>query len=245
MDASIRKYIAELIGTFVLVLFGVGTAIFASDDSGWYDPAAGTVACALAFGLTVMVMSVTVGKISGCHLNPAISIAMFADKKLSAKDLVGYVVCQIIGAILAGAVLIAFFMATQDCNFQYAMDNMGGANGIALLNDAAWAGILVEVVLTFIFVLVVFGATSKNSGALNGGLYIGLALTMVHLVGINLTGTSVNPARSIGLAIFNTGALNDLWIFIVAPIIGGLLAWAVWRFVLDDPETEAAPAGSE
>ena len=228
MDASIRKYIAELIGTFVLTFFGVGAAIFAGNP----------LACALAFGLTVVVMSVTIGKISGCHLNPAISIAMFADKKLDTKDLIGYVVCQIIGAIIAGALLACIYMGRFDCTWEVMMDTMGGANGLTGVNNLIWAGLLVEIVLTFIFVLVVFGATSKNSGAINGGLYIGLALTMVHIVGIPLTGTSVNPARSIGLALFNTGALDNLWIFIVAPIIGGLIAWAVWKFVLRDPAEE-------
>ena len=235
MDASIRKYIAELIGTFVLVFFGVGTAMYARD----YGVGVGTLSIALAFGLTVMVMSVTVGKISGCHLNPAISIAMFMDKKLDTKDLIGYIVCQIIGAIIAGALLTAIYMGFADCEWADATaEAVAGANGLAGVHDTIWIGLLVEIVLTFIFVLVVFGATSKNSGAINGGLYIGLALAMVHLVGVNLTGTSVNPARSIGLAIFRDGALGDLWIFIIAPIIGGLLAWAVWKFVLCDPAEE-------
>ncbi len=234
MDASIRKYIAELIGTFVLVFFGVGAAI-------WAGPGIGGeyISVALAFGLTVMVMSVTIGKISGCHLNPAISIAMFMDKKLDTKDLIGYVVCQIIGAILAGAILTAIVMGAFDLTWDAATaSDVPGANSLNGVNDTIWVGLLVEIILTFIFVLVVFGATSKNSGAINGGLYIGLALAMVHLVGINLTGTSVNPARSIGLAIFRDGALGDLWVFIIAPIIGGLLAWAVWKFVLCDPAEE-------
>ncbi len=227
MDNSIRKYLAELFGTMVLVFFGVGSAVFACGNG------ADLICCALAFGLTVMVMSVTVGKISGCHLNPAISIAMFCDKKLSVKDLIGYVVFQIIGAIIAGALLTVIFMGVNDfASFGDAMDFMGGANSLDGVNDTAWIGILVEVLLTFFFVLVVFGATSKSSGAINGGLYIGLALTMVHIVGINLTGTSVNPARSIGMAIFCDGALSDLWVFIVAPIIGGILAWVVWKYVL-------------
>ena len=229
MDASIRKYIAELIGTFVLVFFGVGAAIFGFGLD---------LTIAIAFGLTVMVMSVTIGKISGCHLNPAISIAMFMDKKLNTKDLIGYVVCQIIGAIIAGALLLSIHMGVDNLSFQDAMDTLGGANGLTGVNDVMWVGFLVELVLTFFFVLVVFGATSKDSGAINGGFYIGLALAMVHLVGIPLTGTSVNPARSIGLALFNTDALGDLWIFIIAPIVGGLLAWAVWKFVLRDPVEE-------
>ena len=242
MDASIRKYLAELFGTFPLVFFGVGAALFATGYG--YD----LVCCALAFGLTVMVMSVTVGKISGCHLNPAISIAMFLDKKLSVKDLIGYIIFQIIGAILAGALLTVIAMGAWDVgSFGDTMDIMGGANSLDGVNDLAWVGLLVEIILTMFFVLVVFGSTSKKSGAINGGLYIGLALTMVHLVGINLTGTSVNPARSIGLAIFVDGAFSDLWVFIVAPIIGGILAWVVWKFILSGesfPE-EASAENSE
>lgn len=227
MDASIRKYIAELIGTFVLTFFGVGAAIFTGD----------LLTCALAFGLTVMVMSVTVGKISGCHLNPAISIAMFADKKLNQKDLIGYIVCQVIGAIIAGALLVMIYTQIHDISIADFREYIGaGANSIDTTGLAL--GLIVEIVLTFIFVLVVFGSTSKNSGAINGGLYIGLALTMVHIVGINLTGTSVNPARSIGLALWSASDLPDVWVFIVAPIIGGLLAWFVWAKVLRDPAEE-------
>lgn len=227
MDNCIRKYLAEFFGTFTLVFFGVGAALYATGYG--FD----LVCCALAFGLTVMVMSVTVGKISGCHLNPAISIAMFLDKKLSVKDLIGYIIFQIIGAIVAGLLLTVIMMGIHDLSFGDTMKYaMGGANSLAGVNDVAWVGLLVEIILTMFFVLVVFGATSKNSGAINGGLYIGLALTMVHLVGITLTGTSVNPARSIGLAIFVDGAFSDLWVFIVAPIIGGILAWVVWKFIL-------------
>jgi aquaporin Z len=228
MDATIKAAIAELIGTFVLVFFGVGTAVFLGG---------GVLAVALAFGLTVMVMSVTVGKVSGCHLNTAISLAMFLDKQIDAKTFAFYVVFQIIGAVIAGALIVCLTMGMTDFSFETVRNMDLGANFVHGTGKA-WVGILAEVILTFIFVLVVFGATSKNSGAINGGLYIGLALTMVHLVGIPLTGTSVNPARSIGLALFNTGALDNLWIFIVAPIVGGLLAWAVWKFVLCDPAEE-------
>ena len=242
MDNCIRKSLAEFFGTFTLVFFGVGAALYATGYG--YD----LVCCALAFGLTVMVMSVTVGKISGCHLNPAISIAMFLDKKLSVKDLIGYIIFQIIGAIVAGLLLTVIMMGIHDLSFGDTMKYwMGGANSLAGVNDTAWIGLLVEIILTMFFVLVVFGATSKNSGAINGGLYIGLALTMVHIVGINLTGTSVNPARSIGLAIFVDGAFSDLWVFIVAPIIGGILAWVVWKFILSGesfPE-ESAQESSE
>lgn len=221
---GIRKYLAELIGTFVLVFFGVGTAIFTDGN---------LLATALAFGLTVMVMSVTIGRISGCHLNTAISFAMWLDKKLSNKDFAWYVVFQIIGAIIAGALLYCIYGMYAD-QLNLADWANQGANSVDNVGTAG--ALLVETVLTFIFVLVVFGATAKNGMDKFAGLYIGLALTMVHLVGINLTGTSVNPARSIGLAIFSDDCLGDLWVFIVAPLIGGILAWAVWKYVFRDAD---------
>ncbi len=222
MDETIRAGIAELIGTFVLVFFGVGTAIFTDGD---------IVATALAFGLTVMVMSVTIGKASGCHLNTAISIAMFLDKQINGRKLVTYIVCQIVGAIIAGGLLYAFVTGMD-----YATWVDQGANFVHG-NGEAWVGLLAEIVLTFIFVLVVFGATDKSHQGIFsefGGFFIGLALAMVHFVGIGITGTSVNPARSIGLALFSENYLGDVWIFIVAPIIGGILAWAVYRYVIRD-----------
>ena len=232
MDATIKAAIAELIGTFVLVFFGVGTAVFTGGD---------LVATALAFGLTVMVMSVTVGKVSGCHLNTAISLAMFLDKQIDAKKFVLYVIFQIIGAVIAGALLACLYMGYMDCTFDFMRGHMGGANFVHGAGQA-WVGILAEVILTFIFVLVVFGATDKShQGVFTefGGFFIGLALAMVHMVGIGITGTSVNPARSIGMAIFSADYLGDVWIFIVAPLIGGVLAWLVYSFILRD---EAASA---
>ncbi len=230
MESSIKKYTAELIGTAVLVFFGVGAALLADSIA----------ACAIAFGLTVVVMSVTVGRVSGCHLNPAISIAMFLDKKLSSKDLVGYIIFQIIGAIIAGALILYLFSVHMGIDFSDIIDHgTFGANTLDGVDGSIVAGLITEIFLTFIFVLVVFGATAKNGMDKFAGLFIGLALTMVHLVGIGLTGTSVNPARSIGLAVFQPEALGDLWIFIVAPIIGGILAWLVWKNVLcDDDSTE-------
>lgn len=229
MESAIKKYTAELIGTAVLVFFGVGAALLADSIA----------ACAIAFGLTVVVMSVTVGRVSGCHLNPAISIAMFLDKKLSSKDLVGYIIFQIIGAIIAGALILYLYSVHTGIDFSDIIDHgTFGANTLDGVDGSIVAGLITEIFLTFIFVLVVFGATAKNGMDKFAGLFIGLALTMVHLVGIGLTGTSVNPARSIGLAIFQPEALGDLWIFIVAPIIGGILAWLVWKKVLCDDDAE-------
>ncbi|MBQ2485509.1 MAG: aquaporin, partial [Candidatus Methanomethylophilus sp.] len=227
MDATIKAAIAELIGTFVLVFFGVGTAVFTGGD---------LVATALAFGLTVMVMSVTVGKVSGCHLNTAISLAMFLDKQIDAKKFAFYVVFQIIGAVIAGALIVCLTMGMTDFSFETVRNMDLGANFVHGTGKA-WVGILAEVILTFIFVLVVFGATDKShQGVFTefGGFFIGLALAMVHLVGIGITGTSVNPARSIGMAIFSADYLGDVWIFIVAPLIGGVLAWLVYSFILRD-----------
>ena len=232
MDATIKAAIAELIGTFVLVFFGVGTAVFTGGD---------LVATALAFGLTVMVMSVTVGKVSGCHLNTAISLAMFLDKQIDAKKFIFYVIFQIIGAVIAGALIVCLFMGMTDFSFDVVKNMNLGANFVHGTGKA-WVGILAEVILTFIFVLVVFGATDKrHEGVFTefGGFFIGLALAMVHMVGIGITGTSVNPARSIGMAIFSADYLGDVWIFIVAPLIGGVLAWLVYSFILRD---EAASA---
>ena len=231
MDATIKAAIAELIGTFVLVFFGVGTAVFTGD----------LLATALAFGLTVMVMSVTVGKVSGCHLNTAISLAMFLDKQIDAKKFAFYVVFQIIGAVIAGALIVCLTMGMTDFSFETVRNMDLGANFVHGTGKA-WVGILAEVILTFIFVLVVFGATDKShQGVFTefGGFFIGLALAMVHMVGIGITGTSVNPARSIGMAIFSADYLGDVWIFIVAPLIGGVLAWLVYSFILRD---EAASA---
>ena len=225
MDATIKAAIAELIGTFVLVFFGVGTAVFTGGD---------LVATALAFGLTVMVMSVTVGKVSGCHLNTAISLAMFLDKQIDAKKFAFYVVFQIIGAVIAGALIVCLTMGMTDFSFETVRNMDLGANFVHGTGKA-WVGILAEVILTFIFVLVVFGATDKShQGVFTefGGFFIGLALAMVHMVGIGITGTSVNPARSIGMAIFSADYLGDVWIFIVAPLIGGVLAWLVYSFIL-------------
>ncbi len=233
MDATeIRKYMAELVGTFVLVAAGVGTAVLTGN----------LVATALAFGLSVVVMSVTVGQISGCHLNPAVSLGMALDKRITWTEFVFYFIFQVIGAILGALIVVLFAMAYTDS----AMDELlnVGANSLDGVNDSVGYAFLVEIVLTFIFVLVALAATAKNGMDKYAGLYIGLTLTMVHFVGIPLTGTSVNPARSIGPAIFDAiadlGNAGDVWIFIIAPLIGAVIAWAVWKYVLCDPKSAEA-----
>ena len=223
-----KKCIVECIGTFVLTFFGCATAMFV----GCGTPA-GLFATAAAFGLTVVAMAYTIGGISGCHINPAITLGVALSGRMSWKDAVGYWLGQLIGAIIAGALLLLFAKTmTPSAAFAGANPAGLGANGVAGAGGAGGA-FLVEVVGTFIFVLVVLGTTDPKVGAGNfAGLAIGLSLTLVHLVCINLTGTSVNPARSIGPAIFAGGqALKDLWVFIVAPLVGRALSAVVWSAI--------------
>ncbi len=215
-----RKYIAECIGTFVLTLLGCGTAMFLGCNT-----AAGVVGTAFAFGLSVIAMAYTIGGISGCHINPAITLGVALSGRMTWKDACGYWCGQVIGAIVAGAILLLLTKVVA------APDLTGGlgTNGVANAGGAGGA-FLVEVIATFLFVLVVLGTTDSKVGAGNlAGLAIGLTLVLVHLVCINLTGTSVNPARSIGPAIFAGGqALKDLWVFVCAPLVGGALSACVW-----------------
>ena len=216
-----KKYFAECIGTFVLTLLGCGTAMFL----GCNDPA-GVVGTAIAFGLTVVAMAYTIGNISGCHINPAITFAVALSGRMTWKDACGYWVGQIIGGIIAGAILLLLTKVVA------APDLTGGlgTNGVANAGGIGGA-LLVEFIATFIFVLVVLGATDSKLGAGKpAGLAIGLTLILVHLVCINLTGTSVNPARSIGPALFNGGeSLANVWVFIVAPMAGAALSACVWK----------------
>lgn len=215
---AVKKYVAEFIGTFVLVLFGCGTA--AAVGCNGADPNVAYMLTALAFGLSIVAMAYSIGRVSGCHVNPAVSIAMLVSGKLSAKDFVGYVVAQVLGAIV-GAALIGVFLG-WDCGF--------GANG--LYNADVTLSLVIECVLTFVFVLVILGVTAKTDNAAVAGLVIGLSLTLVHILGIHFTGTSVNPARSFGPALFAGGdALANVWVFIVAPLVGGVLAALVWKFL--------------
>ena len=216
-----KKYIAECVGTFVLTFLGCGTAMFL----GCGEPA-GVVGTAIAFGLAVVAMAYTIGEISGCHINPAITFAVALSGRMSWKDACGYWVGQVIGGIIAGALLLLVSNVVKAPDLTGAL----GSNGVANAGGVGGA-FLVEVIATFIFVLVVLGTTDAKYGAGKpAGLAIGLSLILIHLVCINLTGTSVNPARSIGPALFAGGdALKDLWVFICAPLVGGLLSACVWK----------------
>jgi aquaporin Z len=220
-----KKYIAELIGTMVLVLMGCGSAVIA----GAYI---GNSGISFAFGLSVVAMVYAIGTISGCHINPAISISMLVAGKLSFKDTAFYVVFQCIGAIIGAGILYSIAMGGPLFNAA----NLG-QNGYDVASPAGYtlaSALIAEIVLTFIFVLVVHGSTSEKAPKGFAGLSIGLTLVLIHLVSIPIDGTSVNPARSLGPAIFaglteGSVALSQLWLFIVAPIIGGILAAVVWK----------------
>ncbi|MCL2747556.1 MAG: MIP family channel protein [Oscillospiraceae bacterium] len=230
-----KKIGAEFIGTFVLVFMGCGSAVFLGART-----EGGHLAVALAFGLSIVAMAYVIGGVSGCHINPAVSLAMLLRNKLSVKEFGGYVSAQVGGAIAAAGLLrllAAFGIPDQT-------GALGSNAALALGPPAANAGgigasLLIEVVLTFIFILVILGVTSDESKGGVAGIVIGLTLTFVHIVGIPITGTSVNPARSIGPAIFaGVDYLSDLWIFIVAPLAGAALA--VWAYSLIAPKVVAA-----
>jgi len=217
-----KKYFAELIGTMVLVLMGCGAAVFAG--AGQPFAAVGTLGVAFAFGFAVIAMAYTIGKISGCHINPAITVGMWISKRISSKDALLYICFQIIGAILGSAIL---YLLAKDSG---STTTLTGANGFA--DGQMGVAFLAETVFTFIFVLVVLGATSKGAFGKFAGLVIGLTLTMAIIVCLPITGTSLNPARSIGPAIFEgADALKQLWLFIVAPIVGAVIAAFVWKFI--------------
>ena len=214
---AIKKYVAEFIGTFVLVLFACGTAAVVGCNA-----AAGTgyLLTALAFGLVIVAMAYSIGNISGCHINPAVSIAMLVSGKMTMKDFIGYVVSQFLGAIAGAAVLMAIV----------GVDTGLGANG--LYNGNVGVSFVIEVILTFVFVIAILGVTSKQENGSVAGIVIGLSLVLVHILGISFTGTSVNPARSFGPALFVGGeALKNVWVFILAPLVGGVLAALTYKFL--------------
>lgn len=223
-----KKYLAEFVGTTVLTLMGCGAAVALDCNP---TNVAGMVGTAMAFGLSVVAMAYTIGGISGCHINPAITLGMLLGGRMSIKDAVGYWIGQILGGIVGALLLFLLVSSTSD----------GGLVGTGA-NDlqtgiTPLAGFLAEAVFTCVFVLVVLGTTAKTNGTTNNfaGLAIGLALILVHLACIRFTGTSVNPARSIGPALFQGGtALSNLWIFILAPLIGGALASLIWKGIEPD-----------
>ena len=212
-----KKYIAEFTGTFVLVMVACGVAVVTG---------ANIVATALAFGLVIVAMAYSIGNVSGCHVNPAVSLGFLLTKQITVKDFIGYVVAQVLGAIAGAAVLGALLG-----DFSALGANGFGADGQLATN--AWIAILIEVILTFIFVMVILGVTSKKEYKNIAGIIIGLTLTLVHLIGISFTGTSVNPARSLGPAIFQGGdAICQVWVFIIAPLIGAALASLFHKYVI-------------
>lgn len=214
---SIRKYLAEFIGTFVLVFFACGTAALVGVDAA---NGSGYLLTALAFGLVIVAMAYSIGNVSGCHINPAVSIAMLVSGRMNISEFIGYVVSQFLGAIAGAAVLMA--MVGKETGL--------GAN--ALFNNNVASSIIIEIILTFVFVLAILGVTSKTENSSVAGLVIGLSLTLVHILGISFTGTSVNPARSFGPALFAGGdALTNVWVFIVAPLVGGILAALAYTFL--------------
>ena len=217
---AIKKYVAEFIGTFVLVLFACGTAAVVGCNA-----AAGTgyLLTALAFGLVIVAMAYSIGNVSGCHINPAVSIAMLVNGKMTLKDFVGYIIAQFAGAIAGAAVLMAIV----------GVDSGLGAND--LYKGDIGLSFVIEVILTFVFVIAILGVTSKQENSAVAGIVIGLALVLVHILGISFTGTSVNPARSFGPALLVGGeALANVWVFIVAPLVGGVLAALVYKFLASE-----------
>lgn len=222
-----KKYLAEMVGTMVLVLMGCGVAVSLGCNP--IDNIPAVVGTAFAFGLAVVAMAYTIGGISGCHINPAITLGVFLSGRMSGKDAIGYVCGQVVGAFI-GSALLAVLTANVP-----GLDGTG-ANDLQA-NVTALGGLLAEIIFTCVFVLVVLGTTAKTNGATNNfaGLAIGLSLVLVHLVCIRYTGTSVNPARSIAPAVFEGGtALTNLWIFIVGPLVGAACAAGIWKMI--EPE---------
>lgn len=221
-----KRYIAELVGTMVLVLLGCGSAVFAGGVADTVGAGTGTIGVALAFGLSVVAMAYCIGGISGCHINPAITLGVWMSGRMESKDALMYMLFQVIGAIV-GAGILAALVSTGG----HAGPTMTGANSFDVGETAQ--AFLAEAVFTFIFVLVVLGATDQKRGAGNmAGLAIGLTLALIHIVCIPITGTSVNPARSIGPALMEGGqALSQLWLFIVAPLVGAAFSSLVWKYL--------------
>ncbi len=225
-----KKFIAEAVGTCTLVVLGCGTAMLVGCDAA---SGGGYILTALAFGLSIVAMAYSIGNISGCHINPAVTLGVYLSGGMNKKDVGGYVIAQCIGALIGSAILAIVFKLGGVTDMTGGL----GTNGLAGVGGNAIAGLLVEIILTFIFVTCILGVTSSKAGHGSfGGLVIGLTLTGVHILGIGLTGTSVNPARSIGPAIVaaitgNTAPLGSLWVFIVGPLVGAALAAYCYKYL--------------
>jgi aquaporin Z len=232
-----KKYAAELVGTFVLVFGGVGSAVLAGSHIGF-------AGVAFAFGLSLLAMAYAIGPISGCHINPAVTLGVLIAKKIGIKDAIAYVIAQIIGAVI-GAALILFIAQGAPDGYNAATSGLG-ANGYGVHSPGGYSMVacfLAEVVLTGFLVLTVLGSTDIDAPVGFAGIPIGLVLVLIHLVGIPITNTSVNPARSIGPAIFVGGwAIQQLWLFIFAPLIGSALAAIVYAFIRHPAPIITTPA---
>ena len=215
-----KKYICEFLGTFVLVLFGCGVAVISGGD---------LVATAVAFGLAIVACAYVIGGVSGCHVNPAVSLAMLIRGDIDIKDFCGYVVSQVIGAFCGAGILYLILSVT---NLGTGALGTNGYGSLSFYNISLIGALVTEVILTFVFIYTILGVTADKKYASVSGIVIGLTLTFVHLLGIKLTGTSVNPARSLGPALFAGGeALAQIWVFIVAPMIGAVIASIIYSFV--------------
>lgn len=228
-----KKYIAEFIGTLVLVIFGCGSAVTANTllgDAGQTTPLAfSTLLIAFAFGLVIVAMAYSIGNVSGCHINPAVSFGMLVSGKMEVKEFICYIVSQFLGGI-AGAGILLGLMGGKEGGL--GQNGFGEASALGVSMGVAFAA---EVILTFVFVIAIIGVTSKVENSSVAGLVIGLTLTLVHILGIPFTGTSVNPARSFGPALFMGGtALSQVWVFILAPLVGAALAGLVYKFIASE-----------
>lgn len=233
-----KKYLAELFGTFVLVFFGCGTAVVTGGFSGGLDNGfLGVVAIALAFGLAIIAAAYAIGHVSGCHVNPAVSLAMLISGKMSFMDFICYVIAQFAGAF-AGSGLLYFIVNNSTSLRGFGANGYDDLSAVGLSMTGA---IVVEVVLTFVFVMTILGVTSSKATSSMAGIVIGLTLTFVHIIGIPLTGTSVNPARALAPAVFAGGdALMQSWVFIAAPLVGGIIAACVFMLLFKPKKEEIA-----
>lgn len=217
-----KKYVCEFIGTAVLVLFGCGSAAIAGGTLG-------TLGIALAFGLSIVAMAYVIGDVSGCHINPAVTLAMLINKKITLKESIFYVIAQVIGALFGICLLYAIMKSAGMEIISLGQNGFGETSAVGINVIGA---ILVEVILTFVFIFTILGVTSNEKMSSVAGIVIGLTLAFVHIMGIPLTGTSVNPARSLAPALFIGGeALKQVWVFIVAPFIGSALAAVIFKYI--------------